>query len=82
MVSLKSQLILPAIVAICISVFGGLKEINKSKEITGMFILHCIVKSGIVTIYATLSDGVLTLTQNRNKDDNVLEGAQQKRHHE
>jgi hypothetical protein len=73
---------LPIVVATCISVFGGFKEIDKGKEVASMLIIHSIVKSSIVAIYISLSDCVLALTQNRNKDDGVLESAQQKRHHE
>ena len=73
---------MPVAIAIGITILGGFKEIDKSKEVACMLIIHRTVKGSIVTVYVSFSDCILTLAQDRDKDYDVLKGAKQKRHHE
>jgi hypothetical protein len=45
-------------------IFGDFVEINESQEVTGVLIIHGLVKSCIFSIYISLPNCVFTLTEN------------------
>lgn len=62
--------------------FGDFVEIDESKEVTGVLIVHSLVKSSIFSIYISLPNCIFALAENGDQNEYVLKGIEEQRCHE
>ena len=61
---------------------GDFVEINENQQVTGVLIIHGLVKSCIFSIYICLPNCVFALTENGHQNEYVLKGIKKQRCHE